>query len=253
MRRLHVATRSRVFPLCLVTLCCLAATPADSRRWADPMRAVPSRVVWAWERPEQLTSIDVRTTAVAVLDRTIQFNERGERVRYRQQPLHVSAGATLIAVVRLEGDAVTVDESVRARIVDAAVAAARRPEIRALQIDFDATLSQRQLYRELLDGIRAAVPVHMPLSITALTSWCADSAWLDTLPVDETVPMAFQMGPDSERVRAMLSRGEAFHSRRCRESIGVSTDEPIVTSRFRRVYVFNPRSRGRGIAGAVIR
>lgn len=221
----------------VLAICCLAAIATPPLRKSDPIRTV----LWAWERPEQLMSIDTRTTAVAVLDRTVRFSERTVRVHYRQHAVQVADEARLIAVVRLEGNAPTVDAVVKARLVEHVAHAAGRPRIGAIQIDFDATLSQRALYSELLRDIRAAVPDRVPLSITALVSWCADPDWLDALPIDEAVPMAFQMGPDADRVFAQLRRGERFRARICRTSIGISTDEPVNVQGYERTYIFNPK------------
>jgi hypothetical protein len=95
------------------------------------------------------------------------------------------------------------------------------------------------MYRRLLHAVRAALPPHTPLAMTALASWCLDDNWLDELPVDEAIPMLFQMGSASEAVR------EAWPSRtlapRCRDAIGVSLAEAAPFGRKgRRTYVFNP-------------
>ena len=64
--------------------------------------------------------------------------------------------------------------------------------VAALQVDFDARQSQREWYAGVLRRVRAQMPPQMPLSITALASWCSyDGYWLRTLPVDEAVPMLF--------------------------------------------------------------
>ena len=51
------------------------------------------------------------------------------------------------------------------------------------------------LAEQLLAEVRRRVPVSMPLSITALTSWCESDGWIAGLPVVEAVPMLFRMGP----------------------------------------------------------
>jgi hypothetical protein len=196
---------------------------------------------WAWERPDDLASIDIRHAGAAILDRTIRFTSERADVRYRQHVVRVPDRAVQIAVVRIEGKTAHVSDEVRRQIVREVIGAARRPSVRALQIDFDATTSQRSLYRRVLTDIRAALPPDMPLGITALASWCADPAWLDALPIDEAVPMVFQMGPDAGTVRRQLARGDAFASRRCRGTLGVATDEPLTFQPMHRVYIFSPR------------
>ncbi len=79
--------------------------------------------------------------------------------------------------------------------------------------------------------------------MTALASWCLGDCWLDGLPVDEAVPMLFEMGPDGHRVRHHLASGGDFAHELCRRSYGVATYEPIPALRDgRRVYVFHDRA-----------
>lgn len=210
------------------------------------MSGFPKLFLWAWERPEKLDFIDTREAGVAFLSKTIYL--RGERVqeRPRLQPLKVPRGTFLMAVVRIESvrqekPALTIAQ--RGETVAALLEAARGPEVRALQIDFDATESERAFYRELLRDLRARLPETMPLSITALASWCTYDTWVNDLPVDEAVPMLFRMGVDDERIRSYLNQGGAFRSPLCRQSAGVSTDEPVeLAHRAPRVYVFHTQS-----------
>ena len=138
----------------------------------------------------------------------------------------------LMAVVRVEADGPMPAESEAA----AAVAApAYLQGVRALQVDFDATRSQRDFYRRLLGEVRRRMPAGMPLSMTALASWCESDRWMAGLPVAEAVPMLFRMGTNT----GLTGAGDPL----CRSSVGVSTDEPPASpSRGRRVYVFHPRA-----------
>jgi hypothetical protein len=123
-----------------------------------------------------------------------------------------------------------------------AVVAAVRPGIDAVQIDFDARVSEREFYRQLLVAVRAALPNGVALSITALASWCLDDRWLDGLPIDEAVPMLFRMGADQDDIRRRLDAGADFPAEICRASVGRSTDEPSpLRQPMRRTYVFHPR------------
>jgi hypothetical protein len=79
----------------------------------------------------------------------------------------------------------------------------------------------------------------MPLSMTALVSWCGDGSWLASLPVDEAVPMFFRMGgPSGTRARRARSQ-DGVRAGICTGSVGVSTDEawPAIGAK-QRVYVF---------------
>ena len=114
-------------------------------------------------------------------------------------------------------------------------AAARIDGVRALQVDFDATLSQRSFYRSLLSDLRQRVPRSIPISMTALTSWCQSDGWIGGLPVVEAVPMLFRMGPGERAARS-------FRPALCQSSAGVSLDEPLrEPPSAARLYIFNPR------------
>jgi hypothetical protein len=65
------------------------------------MRALPARVLWVWERPEDLRFIDPLTTAVATLDRTVVLGQRIIAIPRRQFYVY-PAGTKRIAVVRIE-------------------------------------------------------------------------------------------------------------------------------------------------------
>jgi hypothetical protein len=199
-------------------------------------------MVWAWERPERLEFIDARQTGIAFLASTITIDDKRASIRPRMQPLRIPPQARLMAVVRVEARRSALTDEQRETAVNAAVAAARLPRVAALQIDFDATASQREFYREMLRDVRARLP-QTPISITALASWCLDNDWIAGLPVDEAVPMLFRMGRDDRAIRARLRAGDDFREPLCRTSVGVSTDEPLpAIPAGRRVYWFAPRA-----------
>jgi hypothetical protein len=203
---------------------------------------LPGRMLWAWERPEDLRGLDPARTGVAFLDRTVSIGPNGVTTRPRLQPLAVAPGTALVAVVRIETtrEAARLTEAVRADVA-ASIEAAARPDVRGVQIDFDARESEREFYRALLHDVRARLPSGTALTMTALASWCMADDWIADLPVDEAVPMLFRMGADGPGVRAHLDRGGDFPVRACRQSLGLSTDEPIgLVPRGRRLYLFHP-------------
>jgi hypothetical protein len=110
-----------------------------------------------------------------------------------------------------------------------------------VQIDFDATVSERNFYRSLLETLRRDLPASTRLSITALASWCAGDDWLSDLPIDEAVPMLFRLGVDRRQFHRRLETGQPFESRMCQKSAGVSTDEPVNPPPVARLYIFNPK------------
>ena len=202
-------------------------------------------MLWAWERPEDLTFIDPREVGVAYLASTLYLN--GDRVaaRPRQQPLKLPPNSVVVAVVRIETDwrsAPTMSARQRGE-ASRAIASVVRFSPAAIQIDFDARRSQRAFYRGLLTDVRGRLPASMPLTITALASWCLYDNWIADLPIDEAVPMLFRMGPDKLSIAAYLRRGGDFNSARSRSSFGISLDEPgIEGPEGRRVYIFSPRA-----------
>jgi hypothetical protein len=210
------------------------------------MGVFPRVTVWAWERREDLRGINPATTAVAYLSRTVMVDQHGVMVSPRRQGLLLpaSVGLTRIPVVRVEtADGVLLSDEM-AEAVASAIAAAAEPSSAALQVDFDARRSEREWYRDVLLRVRQKMPAGMPLSMTALASWCSyDNAWMQGLPVDEAVPMLFRMEPDRRRFapngRREVSRGFAIREPLCMSSVGISTREawPRDTA-LRRVYVF---------------
>jgi hypothetical protein len=208
--------------------------------------ALPPVILWAWERPEDLRTLDARETGVAFLACTVFLSGDTVALRPRLQPLRVSPGTPLIAVVRIEsrlGAPATLSAAQRAQAVRAIAAAGREPGISALQVDFDATSSERAFYRELLEDLRARLPAKTALSITALASWCMGDDWIAGLPVDDAVPMLFRMGADRARILDYLEEGRDFRPPVCKQSLGISTDEPLThLPSGRRLYIFRPRA-----------
>jgi hypothetical protein len=217
--------------LAVTALAALAYHPAR-----DPLPQFPRTVVWAWERPEKLDFINPREVGVAFLARTIYIRGGMVSVRPRLQPLVVAPETALMAVVRIESQGV--QSASRAKVEHAILEATELRGIRALQIDYDAKRSERDFYRGLLVDLHRVLPSSMPLSITALASWCESDNWIANLPVTEAVPMLFRMGAGEA-----YHPGEDFRPGVCRSSVGVSTDEPLPEfPHGRRVYIFHPRS-----------
>jgi len=224
--------------LALLTAAALAQTPSA------PHLPRPRLVLWAWERPTDLRFIDPENVGVAFLAQTLELAGDRVEVRPRLQSLAVPPGTVLTAVVRVETsrhEPPALSEGQRALATAAFARLFGKIDVHAAQIDFDATLSQRRFYRDLVADVRGALPDGMPLSITALASWCLGDPWIEGLPIDDAVPMLFRMGHDGERIRHGLTQGRDFRARLCRTSLGVATDEPIPPRPGqRRLYVFSP-------------
>ena len=210
---------------------------------------LPPVILWAWERPEDLRFLKSGRYGVALLAQTLVLNGDDVVHKPRRQPLLVPPDAKVIAVTRIESQrskdqrpALSPQQTNRAG--ELILKTLQLPNVSAIQIDFDATTSERRFYRDLLIELRSKLPDETPLSITALASFCIGDRWIKDLPVDEAIPMAFRMGTDSVKIRSMLAEGSDFRGDICQRSYGIALDEPLnaTFSANRRVYVFNSRS-----------
>jgi len=226
----------------------ISCTKAPTRNRFDENQ-FPKRILWAWERPEDLEFVDPHKFAVAFLAQTLVLKNDDVEYKPRRQPLKVKPDTRLIAVTRIESEKTTgaptaLSTTQRQKLVDFVLKTTTLSNVGAIQIDFDAARSERDFYRLLLQDLRQKLPDNVPLSMTALASFCVGDRWLDDLPVDEAVPMIFRMGADSKTIRTYLTTGNDFREPLCRRSYGVALDEPIETNLppSRRKYIFNARS-----------
>jgi len=200
-------------------------------------------VLWAWERPEELRSLNPRTTAIAFLAATFTLTKGQVIPHPRLQPLQFHAGTRLIPVVRLESDATTLP------VTTTVVRAIRNtlatvPDAAAYQIDFDARRSERGWYTKLL----TVLPKSPPLVITALTSWCEQDGWIRSLPIAAAVPMLFRMGTTTPPPLTL-----DFPVPLCRANLGLATDElPLRIPGHRRLWFFSQRPWTSTSAGAIV-
>lgn len=208
----------------------------------------PKLILWAWERPENLEFLDPNQFGVAFLAQTLVLKNSDVVFKPRQQLLKVRPETKLIAVTRIEsqkttGSPATLNASQREQLTQRILRTLHLGNVSAIQIDFDAATSERDFYRQLLTDLRQKLPDNIPLSMTALASFCIGDRWLSDLPVDEAVPMIFRMGADDHAIKSSLASGNDFREPVCRRSYGVALDEPLDMKfdRARRVYFFNMR------------
>ena len=226
----------------------LLGRPAARTESANMLSGFSRLTLWAWEMPEHLDFIDPQQVAVAYLDQTVYVRRGGGKdndedvyARPRFQPMIVPPRTQVIAVVRIEMPMTTsLTPATKTKVVAALLRSARRPGVAALQVDFDAVKSQQTFYAEVLRDLRQQMPPRMPLSITALASWCAYDRWLAGLPVAEAVPMLFRMGKEQSLFRSP-DKGPLVREPLCAASLGVSVDEDWPRDLGgKRLYVFNP-------------
>jgi hypothetical protein len=236
--------RARHIALGCVLLTPILSAPSAATATNPSLANFPRLVLWAWERPEDLRALG-RNVGVAFLAQTISATNVGFVVDPRRQPLRVSPSTPLLDVTRIEVPSSLPQSLSSASASDVASLIAKSatlPQVVGVQIDFDAALSQREFYREVVRDLRGLISPDIPISITALASWCVDDQWVRTLEVDEVVPMLFRMGPTNEPFRAMGASGR-WNAAACRSAVGTSLDEPLaVEPGHRRVYVFAPRT-----------
>lgn len=227
----------------------LTAWLAEEARLEEPVSvrllgldSLPNTFLWAWDRPEQLDFIDTDRVGVAYLAKRIRLRDQKISTRPRTLPLRLRENTKVIAVVRIESDNAQLSSLLLEETANEVAELGKLKGVSGVQIDFDATTSQRDFYRQLLSRVRQVLPLSMPLSITALASWCAGDNWISDLPIDEAVPMLFRMGVDHNQfVSRLQTQAEPFQQP-CLSAAGVSTDEVIQPPSRKRIYIFSPKA-----------
>lgn len=240
-------------PFVIFLIACQLLTVCVGTNQVNPRLAneMPRKIVWAWERPEDLRFLDPTEFGVAFLAQTIFLENDNVSPKPRRQPLEVSPGTYMIAVTRIETKKGTAEQPTFSPEMVNKVAALIKntldlPDLKAVQIDFDAVSSEREFYRKLVLQLRdmldkdADKGVRVPLTMTSLASWCTGDAWFNDFPVDEAVPMVFQMGADEEKIKTYLRNGNDWSEPLCRGSYGISVDDPLKVELKpnRRIYYF---------------
>lgn len=211
---------------------------------------MPEKIIWAWERPEDLRFLDPEKFGVAFLAQTLILQQDEVIFRPRRQPLELPANIYVIAVTRIETakestKRPTLSDEQKKKIVNLIKKTLELPNVKAIQTDFDVVVSERKFYRGLIGDLKKELPEKTPLTITSLASWCVGDSWFNDFPIDEAVPMAFEMGRDSESIRDFLSKGNDWNEPLCRGSYGISVDDQLLNVKFkpnRRFYYFKSKA-----------
>jgi hypothetical protein len=206
---------------------------------------MPNKILWAWERTEDLRFLDEKKFGVAFLAQTLLLQNDEIIYKPRRQPLEINDEVYKIAVTRIEtdkqnGKRAAFSENQQTRIVNLVKQTLERPNVRAVQIDFDAVASERGFYRKMMIELKKNLPENTPLTMTSLASWCVSDAWFNDFPVDEAVPMAFDMGADDEKIKSFLTNDNDWNEPLCRGSYGLSLDDKlnVKLKENRRIYYF---------------
>lgn len=208
----------------------LAACTSKNQVNPELSNQMPPKILWAWERPEDLRFLEPKQFGVAFLAQTLFITGDGVDPKPRHQPLDINPGTYMIAVTRIETNKTShaaFSDDQRRRIVSLVKGTLELPDVKAVQIDFDAVVSERPFYRAMMNILKEALPPETPLTMTSLASWCTGDAWFNDFPVDEAVPMAFQMGTDEEKIKTFLRNGNDWNEPLCRGSYGIAIDDPL--------------------------
>lgn len=188
----------------------------------------PEVVLWSWEHKDDLSFIDRHKVAVACYAGTIVLGRDVATLKKRLNQLILPGDVFKFPVFRLE-NAHSNESPGRASFrsaVDLIAKYLAAEHFWQVQIDYDATVSDRKEYLRFLQELRTRLPGKTVISITALGSWCLDDKWLQDAPVDEVVAMMFSMGRGKDEALSILRR-EHLDSGSCsRQSLGLSINEP---------------------------
>ncbi|MEP6944859.1 MAG: hypothetical protein ABJA02_03000 [Acidobacteriota bacterium] len=250
---MRIVPNPKQISLALVILAAMLSITCGSKNEVNPRLSaeMPNKIIWAWERPEDLRFLDPHEFGVAFLAQTLYLEGDQVTVRKRRVPVETAPGTYMIAVTRIETNKETakrptLSADMSAKTISLIKSTLDLPEVRAVQIDFDAVKSEREFYRTMMKELRhtldkvADKSVRTPLTMTALASWCTGDAWFNDFPVDEAVPMAFQMGADESKIKTYLGNGNDWVEPLCRGSYGISIEEGRIAGMKdeRRVYYF---------------
>lgn len=203
-------------------------------------------IVWAWERNENLTFLD-SDTVVAYYAGSVIIKDGRMAVSKRVRTLKILEDTKVIPVVRIDNFD-TAEEITPWRmkdIEDFIINSCDQKLVVGCQIDFDVKTSERTAYMSIISSVRDRLSKNIPLSITALVSWCDKSSWMNDAQIDFAVPMFYRLGADESTIRGGYTGKTFMGSPKCAGAIGISTDEPLPKEKYiggRDIYIFNPNS-----------
>ncbi|WP_143133333.1 hypothetical protein [Pseudoduganella namucuonensis] len=227
-------------PLVLALIGLRGGEPAPQRHPA--LATLPARMVWAWERPEDLRWLP-RDVGVAYVAASVVLRGDEAIVHPRMAPLLTADGVARVPVLHVDAswrEPPALNALQAERVVRELLRVAQRGNRHVVQLDFEVRRSQRPFLARVMAEARRRLPPGMALSVTALASWCLDDHWLPSGLADEIVPMAFRMGPGEQALRQRLRR-DGFPRHACRHAAGYATDEPGLRGVNPRSYYFSPR------------
>ena len=162
------------------------------------MAFLPRTVFW-WETPSPFARLQplrlplgrASGTALVAVVRVEVGRAMESRVAAQTSARIGQLAQTLLLTLRTKGLCAVVHSKLAVaeattEAAHAVAAAAQLPGIHRTANRFRRISIQRKFYRALLSQVREEIPPSLPLSITALASWCICDNWLDDLPPSTT-------------------------------------------------------------------
>ena len=228
--------------LTVAALILLVHSDVEAPKGHPALAQLPPNMLWAWERAEDLRWLP-SNAGVAYVAATLELEGDQTRLRPRAYPLSVRPDTVVVPVVHVDASwrqPPTLSDAQLHAIAAQVLMAAATSAAHVVQLDFEVRRSQRAFLMQLVRAIRHDLPPDVALSVTALASWCAGDYWIESLPADEIVPMAFRMAQDDGAIRLILMDHGGFTRQRCQDAIGIASDEPVEARVPRRHYFFSP-------------
>ncbi|MGN6671433.1 MAG: hypothetical protein ACTHJ4_07860 [Candidatus Nucleicultricaceae bacterium] len=179
--------------------------------------------LWSWDRLDDFHFIDNKNVRIASLIATFKADKKGFiKLELRHQGFRRPKDVSWIAVFRIE---LRPEQTVQDRDIENMIALMTHLSKGAveIQVDFDATKSQRPFYKKLMQKLHQSISI--PLSMTALASWCTFDPWLDEMPVSYAVPMLYSLGSEKEILYQHLRAHGRFQVKKCRGYLGLNLSD----------------------------
>ena len=196
-------------------------------------------VLWSWERYEDLSYIDPKVTSVAPLIATFIIN-KDEKVKAKLRLNHykIPIKTNILPVFRIEIETANLNYATIYKLVLKILSLSKENQL--IQLDFDARLSQRTLYRDIINLL---VKHKREVSITALASFCTFDSWLDNLPIKFAVPMLYGGEAKDKGLREakiLFEKLGVWPVKKCRGYVGIlQQNEKINIPNNHASFIFN--------------
>lgn len=200
---------------------------------SSTLSAMPQLIYWAWEAPQDLSSIDPVHAGIAELAASVYIKGKEASYYLRHQPLYAPQTSYRMAVIHIEARArwqPILNHHLAKSLAKHIQIIYQKHSYNALQIDFEVLNAQRAFYHDLILEIRKLMGNELFISITGLACWCTSDGWVGKtkLPVNQVVPMYFSISKELRQRQAFISRFPKSIKRlapECQSAIGLATFE----------------------------